>query len=128
MSRPPPKQLAPLAFKNSARIVNKRSELQQLIIDDIQQTHNYQEDFKYDVEIQERVCTHIENYLTKNLYKDIDKKEMAINILKELFNYQDDELAIVKKNIEYLYNNKIIKKNSILSKVINYGFNFFLKK
>jgi hypothetical protein len=42
----------------------------------------------------------------------IDKKELALNIMRELFGVSEEDCLIIGKNIEYLHANKIIKKVS----------------
>jgi hypothetical protein len=42
----------------------------------------------------------------------ISKKALALEIMKDYFNATDEDLEIIGKNIEYLHNNKVIKKVS----------------
>jgi hypothetical protein len=42
----------------------------------------------------------------------ISKKALALEIMKDYFGATDEDLEIIGKNIEYLHNNKVIKKVS----------------
>ena len=96
--------LIKLTLKNKPKLLKKKNELLQLVIADIQSISNYETELKFDSEITERVCKHVENFLCSKTYKKLDKKEIAIDILKQLFQYDDAELEIIKKDVEYLYN------------------------
>jgi predicted component of type VI protein secretion system len=120
--------LPKLKFKGSSKVVQKTHELKHLIIADIQSIDNYQTELKFDKEIVERVSYHVENFLSNKKYKDIDKKQIVIDILTELFKYTDTEIEIIRKDIEYLYNNKIIKRIPFYAKVFTSVANYVVKK
>jgi hypothetical protein len=67
--------------------------------------------YKNDVEFLLLVCNMLEHLIVK---KDkIDKKQLLIEIYKQLFmGITPAELANVEANIEFLWNNKKIKKQS----------------
>jgi hypothetical protein len=42
----------------------------------------------------------------------VDKKDLALDIFKNLFGANEDELVLIARNIEYLHSNRFIKKVS----------------
>lgn len=57
------------------------------------------------------LLTNMIEYLVSKKDK-IDKKSLALEIMKDFFAATDEDLEIISKNIEYLHNNKVIKKVS----------------
>jgi hypothetical protein len=57
----------------------------------------------------------------------IDKKELAFNVMREVFGASEEDCLIIGKNIEYLHTNKIIKKVSYY-KLFKATFAEFFKK
>jgi hypothetical protein len=57
------------------------------------------------------LLTNMIEYLVAKKDK-ISKKALALEIMKDYFNATDEDLEIIGKNIEYLHNNKVIKKVS----------------
>ena len=86
---------------------------------------NYQQ-YKNDVEFLLLVCNMIEHLVVK---KDrIDKKSLLIEIYKQVFpSVTPAELANVEANVEFLWNNKKIKKQSFY-KLFCAGITEWLKK
>lgn len=66
--------------------------------------------YKLDNEFLTLLVNMIEHLVLK---KDkINKKELALGIMRDFFSANEDDLAIISKNIEYLHSNKVIKKLS----------------
>jgi hypothetical protein len=66
--------------------------------------------YKNDNEFLNLVCNLIEHLIKK---KDkISKKDLVLIIFQEMFNINEEEKVIISNNIEYLFNNKNIKKVS----------------
>ena len=57
------------------------------------------------------ICNLVEHLVNKKKYK-IDKKVLVVEILNQLFTLNAVEKANVESNIEFLWNNKNIKKVS----------------
>jgi len=114
-------------LKNSTKDLVKKSKLKQSIIDEIQQLPEFDKDFKYDVELIQSILQIIEYKFYKKS-DEFDKKEFAIDILTQLFHLSKDEISIIQKSINYIYENKIIKKTSNTYKVFNVLKKFVLKK
>ena len=65
----------------------------------------------------------------KNVSKKICKNELLTVVLKQLFqNISDEELSDFDSKIEFILNNNIIKKKSIILKQLKSVSNFFFKK
>ena len=102
-------------FKNKLKKVAKIGDITNNIIQKIQTIPNFME-LKNDLELLLYVCTIIENELYQNRSKSIDKKEIVISILNDLFNFSDDEKEIISKNVEFLHSNNLIKKITDIEK------------
>jgi hypothetical protein len=61
-------------------------------------------------------CNIIENLYFKKNTCGIDKKILTIDILDELFRYDDHEKDIIEKQIQYAYDNNLIFRISFLKK------------
>jgi len=73
------------------------------------------------------LLTNLIEYLVAKKDK-INKKALALEIMKDFFAATDDDLEIIGKNIEYLHNNRVIKKVSFW-KLFKAGFcEYFRKK
>lgn len=58
--------------------------------------------------------------LTHKQKKAIDKKELIREIIKQVYNLIDSELALIDDQIEYNLENKIVKPKSFLKKVYKF--------
>jgi len=115
-----------LKLKNSTKQYFKKAKIKEHIINEVQQLPDFNKDLKFDNEIIEAVLQIINNKFYKKSTEE--KKEYAINILKDLFILSEDEINIIDKIINYMYENKIIKKPSKIYKYSNAVLNFVLKK
>jgi len=115
-----------LKLKNSTKQYFKKAKMKEHIINEVQQLPDFNKDLKFDNEIIEAVLQIINNKFYKKTNEE--KKEYAINILKDLFHLSQDEIIIIEKIINYMYENKIIKKPSKIYKYSNAVLNFVLKK
>ena len=126
MQNPP---LPDIQLKHSAQSFVLENTLIKSIIDSIKTIPQFDQ-LKHDIEITEHVCNLVENSISKNKYsKPIDKKQLVIKIVSQLFNLNlDADKKIVEHHIDYLFNNKMIKKISLTSKIFNAMKNSFLKQ
>ena len=115
-----------LKLKNSTKQYFKKAKMKEHIINEVQQLPDFNKDLKFDNEIIEAVLQIINNKFYKK--SNEEKQEYAINILKDLFHLSEDEIIIIQKIINYMYENKIIKKPSKIYKYSNAVVNFVLKK
>jgi hypothetical protein len=72
------------------------------------------------------LLTNMIEYLVDKKDK-INKKSLALEIMKTYFAATDEDLDIIGKNIEYLHNNRVIKKVSFW-KLFKAGFCEWFKK
>lgn len=89
----------------------KRSEIVNKIFDRLAKL-NEVKSFKEDMEFLSFVCQIVEHSFDKKKYK-FDKKQIVIDVFIKLFGTVNKEL--VEKNIQYLYDNKKIKKLGCIS-------------
>jgi predicted ATP-dependent protease len=76
------------------------------------------DEFKYDLSFILFVCNIVE---TRILKKDnINKKELVIDTLKNLFAYNEEEHKVLERNIEFLHSNNLIKKDAIIKQMQSY--------
>lgn len=102
--------LSIIPIKNSLAIDVKRAEVKTKIIERINQLNLNLAIYRLNNEFLLLVLNLIEYLVVK---KDkINKKELAIEILDELFHFNNQERETVSNNIEFLWNNKSIKKVS----------------
>jgi len=126
MQNPP---LPDIELKHSAQSFVLENTLIKSIIDSIKIIPQFDQ-LKHDIEITEHVCNLVENSISKNKYsKPIDKKQLVIKIVSQLFNLNSDaDKKIVEQQIDYLFNNKMIKKIPMIMKVYKFAKSYFLPK
>jgi hypothetical protein len=111
--------LPTVKVKNSIKIFVKGNIIVDQIIKHLQQIPNYQ-NLKNDMELLEYICQMIEEMVKKGNRKKqnkIDKQQLVITILQQLFTLNPDEIEIVKTTINYFVANGIVKKKTILKKL-----------
>ena len=83
---------------------------------------------KLDPELTLLVCNLLKNSFTSgNKYK-IDKKQLVIQILTQIFNLQDGEKEIIGQQVDFLFLNKKIKKVRMLKNAKNFLCELLTKK
>jgi hypothetical protein len=111
--------LPTVKVKNSIKLFVKGNIIVDQIIKHVQQIPNYQ-NLKNDMELLEYICQMIEEMVKKGNRKKqnkIDKQQLVITILQQLFQLNPNEIEIVKKTIEYFVANGIVKKKAVLKKL-----------
>ena len=116
----------PLKLKNSTKQYFKKAKLKESIINEVQQLPDFNKDLKFDNEIIESILQIVEDRFYKK--SNDEKKDFCINVLKDLFGLSDDETCIIVKIINYMYENKIIKKRYTIIKIGETIINYILKK
>jgi hypothetical protein len=102
--------------------------IKQTIMDRIEHIPNM-ELLRGTVQLISLICNMIEE-LTKpknRKSKELDKKEIALQILEKLFDISDLEKGIAGKNIEYLHDSKGINRANKAKKARRYIKNLFLE-
>jgi hypothetical protein len=113
--------LPTVKIKNSIKIFTKTNVLIDQLIKHIQTIPNYQ-NLKNDIELIEYICQLVEQMIKKgNSGKSnkIDKKQLVLTVLQQLFALNPNELLNVTNQIEYLVINGIIKKKALFSKLFD---------
>jgi translation initiation factor 2B subunit (eIF-2B alpha/beta/delta family) len=113
--------LPKVKVKNSLKSFITSNVIVNNLIKEIQTIPNYQ-NLKYDMELVERICQTIEEKVKKGNSKStnkIDKKQLVINVLQQLFQLNPTEIQIVDKTIEYFVSNGIVKNKTIFKKLFS---------
>ena len=116
-------------FKNSLDDHNTTYTTVDAIVQKIQSIPNHQ-NLKLDLELTLYVCKVVENVISKkSKTSTIDKGEIVVSVFKAIFpRLTDEEIAYVKKQIQYFWSNKLIKRRSTLIKFGIFAFNIIKKK
>ena len=120
--------LPDIKLKNSAFTFALENTLIQSIVNKIKLIPQFDQ-LKNDIEITEHVCNLVENSVTNNKdSKPINKKQLVIKIMSSLFNLNNDaDKKIVDQQIDYLFNNNMIQKISLSSKIYRFLKNAVVK-
>lgn len=90
------------------------------------------QNLKMNSDLLSAICNAVENIETEahKLDKKIDKKEIVMSILQQLFVLNPQEVDITSKMIDFLCENKMVKKieKTTIGKVKKYLPSFFSKK
>ena len=81
-----------------------------------------------ELELIKLVMSIVENVVHKKNPLAIDKMNLVCDILKNVFSLSPIEIDILKKQIQYIFDNNQIVKIPIIKKVIRMGINFLTKK
>ena len=112
-----PQKLQSLSINNTGKSTILKNEIMDFILKDIQKIPNFHM-LKNDVEILLHFCNLIENLISKNKQK-IDKKQLIIDIMVQVFYLNSDaEKDAIAKQIQFLYDNKLITKVTTFNQVI----------
>ena len=106
--------LPEVKFKNNLSKHNIVYSLIEQISEKIKQIPQY-EKIRIEIELVKCVCNIIENYVQKNNSKQknkVDKKQLVIDSLNNIFIYSEQERNLVGSLIDFLFNNNQIKKSS----------------
>jgi len=102
--------LSVISIKNGLFTDYRFNEVKLAIVKRLTDLNMIQLKYKLDNEFLTLLTNLIEYLVVK---KDkIDKKALALEIMKDYFAATDEDLEIIGKNIEYLHNNRVIKKVS----------------
>jgi hypothetical protein len=111
--------LPTVKIKNSIKIFTKTNVLIDQLIKHIQTIPNYQ-NLKNDIELIEYICQLVEQMIKKgnsDKTNKIDKKQLVLTVLQQLFALNPSEILSIANQIEYLVINGIIKKKALISKL-----------
>ena len=113
-------------FKNSLSKVCKIADISNVLIKQIKEKDLNLNDLRFDLELTTYICNVIENELS-SADKD-DKVKIILNIISQLYVLSDLDKPIIISQIEYLVNNKKIKKIKTSKWIWKSTKNWFVKK
>lgn len=117
--------------KNSLKNKKAVDDIVNIIINKIKADLNVDVNMKNSMELLHLVVTLIEN-LIDNKNKSEKKKVNKLNVLHDIYNklfgsLTQQDLALINQNIEYLLDNKLIKRYSFLKRIYK-NFKYWLEK
>ena len=109
-------------LKNSLENFVSQNTLVKQIVDFVKLNFENYDSLKHDLEFLEYILTLIKNVIkTKKQKDEIDKKEIIIKIFQNLYGcLADNDKKALTNHVDYLINNKIIKKLKYSKKIIKY--------
>ena len=106
--------LPDIKFKNNLSKHNIVYSLIDQISEKIKLIPEY-EKIRVEIELVKTVCNIVENYVKNKNSKDknkVDKKQLVMDSLHRVFNYNENEKQIISAMIDFLISNKFVKKSS----------------
>ena len=97
--------LVPL--KNSLALIVKKGNIIDTIVSQIVEIPEFSS-LKGDLEIAKYVCNIVEHLVSKK--SGIDKQDIVVQALTKVFNLNYEEQAVLRTTIQFLWDNKQIKK------------------
>lgn len=113
--------LPDLFLKNTLDSHFKYNKILTTIFTKLNEIPNIHELRNHNVDLIKLVCNLIENLIEKGNRNKINKLELAIDVFKRLFNYQPNEIEILKNIINFLWSKKHIKKISNIQLIKKYA-------
>jgi hypothetical protein len=101
-----------LKFKNTLGVHQKFNSVISKITEIIKEVPNHQ-DLKNDPELLLLICNLVENFFYTRNKNKIDKRDIVICILDDLYNITDEEKTVYEQQIQFLHNNNQIKKQPL---------------
>ena len=117
--------------KNSLSKHVNYNTLLQLIVDEIRKFSNLpllKTNTHVELELIKLIMSVVENVIQKKNPLEINKMDLVCDILRTIFNLNPQEIEILKKQIQYIFDNNQIVKIPIIKKIIRMGINFLLSK
>jgi hypothetical protein len=112
--------------KNSLYDDIKKNVIIQKIILEVQKLPEYSK-YRTDLELIAYIVNQVENMITKKKQGAL-KKEIVLAIFQKLFNITPQEIKLLSDSIDYLGNNKQIKKLGIYKKYLKPVGKYIIKK
>jgi hypothetical protein len=115
--------------KNSLLRETKNSEVINQILEKVSNIPNFI-DLKHNLELLKLVCVCIEHSVNnKNSQVKIDKKDIVYQVYKKLYaNLSPQDLINIGANVQYLWENKQIKKKKISSIIKHCTIDWFKRR
>lgn len=118
-----------VSFQNSLQDHNTTFSTVDQLVQKIQSIPNHQA-LKLDLELTLYVCKVVENVIgKKSNTSSIDKGNIVVTVFQAIFpTLTDDEIAYIKRQIQYFWSNKLIQRRGLLIKYGIFAFNILKKK
>ena len=118
-----------VSFQNSLQDHNTTFTTVDALVQKIQAIPNHQA-LKLDLELTLYVCKVVENIIgSKSKTSSIDKGNIVVTVFQAIFpSLSDDEIAYIRKQIQYFWSNKMIVRRGLLVKCGIFAFNLLKKK
>jgi len=115
MSNLKPISLPPIPMKNSLKTVILRSNLKTAIVEDIKNKGfvSTMAELKLHPDLVKYICVLVENSIHNNKKKKIDKKQLVIDVLSDLFALSVPDKEVISKAIDHLIQTNRIKKKTL---------------
>ena len=114
-------------FRNNLEKHNLVFGLIQQVSAHIKEIPNFDK-LRVELELIKLVCRIVENIVKRGNPKKVDKKQLVIDALSNVFNLTPGEKTIVESLIDFLWNNKLIKRSSYTKLVKNYVLSYIKTK
>lgn len=109
--------------KNTLQIAEHKTSLCSAIVAKVEEIDNHTK-LKFDTELCVFICRCVENALDN---KKIDKKKLAFEVYDKLFEMSSDDRTIISNLIDFLCDNKLIKKVNTIKKWSRLTSDFFVR-
>jgi hypothetical protein len=114
-------------FKRKLFKADLEKQLSTIIEDKIKALPNYTE-LKVHPELILLCCQLVENSIEDNKKLKVDKKELVINVMHKLFNYNPADKKTVEETIEFLWQTGKIHKVKAIKKIGRLVWDWFKRK
>ena len=119
-------ELSVISLRNHLFSDFREDQIRKTIIARLQELNMTQVKYKLDTEFL-TFLTNLIEYLVEKKDK-VDKQKIALDIMRDVFCATEDEIDLIKRNIDYLHSNKVIKKVSYYKLFKTAIFEWFRKK
>jgi hypothetical protein len=99
--------------KNKLKIQQYNNDVFKLIVKKITEIHGQ---LKFENELLKFVCTCVENAVIDSEKQKTDKKKLVLDIYHAVYNLSEADKLVISNSIDFVCNNKMIKKYSTLRK------------
>ena len=103
-------ELSVISLKNHLFSDFREDQIKKAIIARLLELNMTQGKYKLDTEFLTFLTNLIEYLVEKR--DNVDKKKLAVDIMRDIFGATEEEIELIKRNIDYLHSNKVIKRVS----------------
>ena len=101
--------------KNKLKTQQYNNDVFKLIVKKITEINGH-EQLKFENELLKFVCTCVENAVIDSEKQKTDKKKLVLDIYHAVYNLSEADKLVIGNSIDFVCNNKMIKKYSTLRK------------